>query len=156
MVIFYRGGWCPFCNFQIRELSQAYPDFQNQGVGLVLISVDEVQGAALIQKRYEIPFPVLSDPDLVAHEAFKVTLQIDSPTFKRYKNEYGIDLEAWSQQQHHKIGIPAIFLIDKTSTIQWAHLALDYTVRPSPEQLLKVIANWKPGMDNKEKSKKEP
>ena len=145
IVIFYRGGWCPFCNFQIRELSQAYPAFQKQGVELVLISVDEVQGATLVKKSYEIPFPVLSDPDLIAHETFKVTLQIDNATFKRYKNEYQIDLEAWSKQQHHKIGIPSIFLIDKTRTIQWAHLALDYTIRPNPAQLLKVIANWKPG-----------
>jgi hypothetical protein len=24
LVVFYRGGWCPFCNFQIRELSQSH------------------------------------------------------------------------------------------------------------------------------------
>lgn len=142
LVIFYRGGWCPFCNFQVRQLSQAFPDFQKQGVEPVLISADEVEGAVLVRMAYEVPFPLLSDPDLAAHEAFQVTLAINDVTFNLYKYKYGLDLEAWSRRLHHKIAIPSVFLIDKTGTVQWAHLALDYTTRPNPEQLLKMIAIW--------------
>src|SRR5690242_8673828 len=39
LLIFYRGGWCPFCNLQIHEYSVAKPEFDARGVGIVAISV---------------------------------------------------------------------------------------------------------------------
>ncbi|MDY6994140.1 MAG: peroxiredoxin-like family protein [Pseudomonadota bacterium] len=139
LIVFYRGGWCPYCNFQVREMVQAYPQFKQAGVVPVLISVDEVHGAVLLEKTYNIPFPVLSDPDLIAHKIFQVVLTVDEATVKRYRNEFDIDLEAWSERQHHQIGIPGFFLIDKASIVQWRHVNRDYKVRPSTEQLLTVI-----------------
>lgn len=143
LIVFYRGGWCPYCNFQVREMVQAYPQFKQAGVVPVLLSVDEVHGAVLLEKTYNIPFPVLSDPDLIAHKIFQVVLTVDAATVKRYRNEFDIDLEAWSERQHHQIGIPGFFLIDKAGIVQWHHVNRDYKVRPSAEQLLSVIQRWR-------------
>lgn len=137
LVIFYRGGWCPFCNVQIRQLTEAYSQFESRGVLPVLISADEVDGASLAQRTYDIPFPVLSDPDLSAHEAFGVTMQVDDATVERYK-EYNIDLEAWSGRDHHKIAVASAFFVGGDGVVRWAHSSLDYKTRPSPQQLLDV------------------
>ncbi|MGA8206216.1 MAG: peroxiredoxin-like family protein [Woeseiaceae bacterium] len=137
LVIFYRGGWCPYCNLQIRQLTLAYPKFEERGILPVLISVDEADASSLVRNTYEIPFPVLSDPDLHALEAFRVTMEVDEATRERYK-EYGIDLSAWSGRDHHKIAVPSAFFVDKNGTVLWAHSAMDYRVRPSPQQLLEV------------------
>lgn len=141
LVVFYRGGWCPYCNLQIRELTLAFPEFQKRKVTPVLISVDEVDGAALAQKTYEIPFPVLSDPDLQAHTAFDVILEIDDALYEKYKT-YGIVLDAWSKRDHHKIAVSSAFLVDAAGVVQWAHVSKDYSTRPSAEQLLSVIDAW--------------
>ncbi|MGI1678388.1 MAG: AhpC/TSA family protein [Cellvibrionaceae bacterium] len=138
LVVFYRGGWCPYCNVQIRQLTEAYPEFKKRNVTPVLISVDETDGASLAQNTYEIPFTVLSDPDLLAHKAFKVTMKIDNKSVAQYK-EYGIDLEAWSKRDHHTIAVSSAFLVNKEGKILWAHASKDYKTRPSPVQLLKVI-----------------
>ena len=135
LVIFYRGGWCPYCNVQIRQLTLAYPEFEARGILPVLISADRPDAASLAQNHYEIPFPVLSDPDLQAHEAFGVTLEVDDVTVERYK-EYGIDLEAWSGRDHHTIAVSSAFLVDVDGVVRWAHTSLDYKTRPSPEQLV--------------------
>lgn len=137
LVIFYRGGWCPYCNLQIRQLTQAYSEFEERGILPVLISVDETDAASLAQRSYEIPFPVLSDPDLHALEAFRVTMEVDEATLERYQ-EYGIDLEAWSRREHHKIAVPSAFFVDENGVVRWAHSSRDYRVRPSPQQLLDV------------------
>jgi len=137
LVVFYRGGWCPYCNVQIRQLTSAYSKFEERGILPVLISVDKVDASSLVQNTYEIPFPVLSDPDLHAHEAFRVTMEVDEATFNRYK-EHGIDLEAWSGREDHKIAVPSAFFVDAKGVILWAHSAMDYRVRPSPQQLLDV------------------
>ena len=142
LVVFYRGGWCPYCNFQVRELAQHYPEFETRGVTPVLISADKPEASAMVKSGYDIPFPVLSDPDLNAHEAFDVVLEVDPGTYELYKN-YGINLEEWSGKKHHKIALTSAFLIDKSGTVQWAHVSKDYKTRPSPEQFLKVIDNLK-------------
>lgn len=110
LVVFYRGGWCPYCNVQIRQLTLAYPEFEKRGILPVLISVDETDGTSLAQRTYEIPFPVLSDPDL----------------------------EAWSHRDHHKIAVSSAFFVDPAGTVKWAHSSRDYRTRPSPDQLLEV------------------
>jgi peroxiredoxin len=92
LVVFYRGGWCPFCNFQIRELSQSHDKFKALGVSLVAISVDRPDAAAVTRNAYEVPFPVFSDPDLKAHEAFNVVLQLDAAGVARLA-KYGHDIE---------------------------------------------------------------
>lgn len=138
LVIFYRGGWCPYCNIQIRQLTEAYSEFQQRGVTPVLISVDETDGAALAQKTYDIPFPVLSDSDLSAHKAFNVTMEIDAETVEQYK-QYGIDLNVWSKRDHHTIAYSSAFLIDTKGKVLWSQATLDYKTRPSPAQLLGVI-----------------
>lgn len=134
LVVFYRGGWCPYCNFQIRELSQSYDRFKALGVSLVAISVDRPDASAVTQNAYDVPFPVLSDPDLRAHEAFNVVLQLDAAGVGSLA-EYGYDIEQWSGRDHHRMAVPGVFLV-RDGKVAWAHVARDYKTRPSTEQLL--------------------
>jgi peroxiredoxin len=64
-------------------------------------------------------FPVLSDPDLAAHRAYRVLQEVDDATLTKYK-EWGIDLEKSSGRSHHTIAVPSMFLIGKTGVIRWA------------------------------------
>jgi peroxiredoxin len=138
MLVFYRGGWCPFCNFQIRELTESYGEFERRGVLPVAISVDRTEESARTNAAYEIPFPVLSDPDLVAHEAFNVTYQVPAEEVERLRN-MGMDLEEHSGRTHHSVAIPAVFLIGADGVVRWAHANEEYRVRPTLEQLVSAI-----------------
>jgi peroxiredoxin len=137
-LIFYRGGWCPFCNFQIRELTHAYGELRKRGVMPVAVSVDRTDEATRTSATYEIPFRVLSDPDLQAHEAFKVVHHADDAEVARLKG-FGMDIEQYSGRDHHAIAIPSMFVIDKSGMVRWAHAARDYKTRPSPEQLFAAL-----------------
>ena len=46
LVVFYRGGWGPFCNMQVRELATNYDKLKAAGVQPILISVDEPDKSA--------------------------------------------------------------------------------------------------------------
>lgn len=138
MLVFYRGGWCPYCNFQLRQLSEDYAEFQRRGVSLVLISVDRVEEGARTRASWQIPFPVLSDPDLVAHRAFRVLEVVDAETQERYRS-FGIDLEGASGRDHHTIAVPSVFVIDAEGQVLFAHADRDYRTRPSNAQLLEAL-----------------
>src|SRR5262249_7660589 len=72
LVMFYRGGWCPFCNLQLHEYSEAKGEFERRGVQIVAISVDQPSAEAKTQMRHGVPFLMLSDSRLDAHRAFHV------------------------------------------------------------------------------------
>lgn len=135
VVFFYRGGWCPYCNFQVREFQQNAQLFEDAGIGITAISVDQPDGSLAAKRAYEITYPILSDPDLKAHRAFNVAMEIDAATRTLYKG-YGIDLEQWSGRDHHTIAVPSVFVIDETRTVRWAHADLDYKTRPSALHVL--------------------
>lgn len=144
LVVFYRGGWCPYCNAQVRELSVRYEDFVKAGVQPVLISVDSADNTALINAQYDIPFPVLSDPELVAHRLFNVVLELDDATLAAYE-DYGLDLSKWSGRDHHAIAVASAFLVDRGGRVVFSHAPEDYRQRPSADQLLTIIAGRFPG-----------
>lgn len=141
LIVFYRGGWCPFCNAQIRELSVNYHKFEKASVQPVLISTDLADRASMVEAKYDIPFPVLSDPDLKAHTMFNVILTLDEKTVEKYKKRYGIDLQQWSGREHRSFAVSSAFLVGKDGKILFSHAPKDYRKRPSVDQLLKIIAD---------------
>jgi thiol-disulfide isomerase/thioredoxin len=40
VISFYRGGWCPFCNLELRGLQRVLPTIVQVGASLVAISPD--------------------------------------------------------------------------------------------------------------------
>jgi len=139
MIIFYRGGWCPFWNTQVRELSLAYSEFKKRGVEIALISVDKPDASTLLKKAYEIPFPVLSDQDLVAHNAFNVVKTISEERARKAKETFGLDFKEWSDRDHLTIAVASSFLVDTEGNVQWSTVLEKYSSRLSPEQLLSAI-----------------
>jgi peroxiredoxin len=138
LVVFYRGGWCPFCNYEIRSLSKAAPEFVSRGVTPVAVSVDLPEKAATTRATYTIPFPVLSDPELAMHRVFRVEKKVSDTEVLAMKG-FDIDLEAASGQKHHVIAIPSLFLLDQEGKVRWAHADPDYKVRPTIPQILAAI-----------------
>jgi len=136
-VIFYRGGWCPFCNLQMHNLSLAKADFDKIGVKLVAISVDLPTEEAKMQAKHGVPFPMLSDPKLKAHQVFHVVHVAPEPEQKALAG-FGIDLTAYSGESHKSFAVPSIFLVDKQGVIRFVHVDEDYKTRPTIKQMLAV------------------
>jgi len=108
------------------------------GIQTVMVSVDELEGSVETKKTYEVPFPLLSDADATVHEQYRVVNALDDAGVERLKG-FGIDVERWSKRKHHKIAIPAIFLIGQDRKVRFAHAAKDYKTRPDTEQLLAAL-----------------
>ncbi|MET0794580.1 MAG: peroxiredoxin family protein [Polyangiaceae bacterium] len=142
LLAFYRGGWCPYCNTEIHSLTQAYPEYRKRGVTPVALSVEKPEEGAKLKATYVIPFPVLSDSDAKSLTAFHLIKKVGDDELMKMKS-FGIDLEALSGRTHHEIAVPALFLIDRTGTVRFAHSDPDFKVRPSTAQLLAVIDGLK-------------
>lgn len=141
VLVFFRGGWCPICSRHTAELIKAYPEMKNLGAEMVGISPDSVESSKANVDKNTIGFPVLSDADVSAAKAFGLAFKVDDATVTKYKG-FGIDLEKASGQPHHALPIPAVYIVDKTGKITFAHSNPDYRqrldVKTIVEELKKV------------------
>ena len=114
------------------------PALKALGIQPVGLSVDAPENARLTKEALNVPFPLLSDPDLLAHKAFRVLNKLDDETVAKY-DAWNLDVERWSGRQHHVVAIPGIFLVDENRMVRFAHADRDYKTRPDIGQIIETI-----------------
>jgi len=138
VLIFYRGGWCPFCNRHLQSLAGIEDDLNKAGAQLLAISMDQPSKLKETPDRDKLRYRLLSDSDAVAAQAFGIAFKVDDALVKKYKESYKIDLEAASGNDHHILPHPAVFVADTSGKIRFAHANPDYKVRLEPKRILEA------------------
>jgi peroxiredoxin len=136
VLVFYRGGWCPFCNMQLSELRKLAPDLRAQGVQLIAISPDRPAKMRETLDTHALDYTLLSDHTAEAIKAFGIAFEVDAQTLEKYAS-YGIDLEEASGAQHHALPVPSVFVIDAQGIVQFGYSNPDYRTRV-PERLIRA------------------
>lgn len=72
VLYFYPRDNTPGCTRQACAFAQSYPQFQNRDVVIIGISKDSVASHLKFAQKYELPFLLLSDPELQAIQAYDV------------------------------------------------------------------------------------
>lgn len=138
VLIFYRGGWCVYCNTQLGQLKQIETPLQKLGYQIVALSPDGVDKIRESLKKHDLTYMLVSDSDAAAAKAFGLAYQVDDATYAKMKKDYGIDLEAHSGKGHHILPVPAAYVLDKQGKILYSYYNPDYKVRVDPQALLKA------------------
>ncbi|MGE3975164.1 MAG: peroxiredoxin-like family protein [Bdellovibrionales bacterium] len=137
LLIFYRGGWCPYCNLQLGALQKIEKDIQKLGVQIIAISPDRPEELSKSTGKHKLNYTLVSDSDMVAAKAFGIAFRVDDETVEKYKG-YKIDLEASSGQTHHGLPVPSLFAISREGLITFTYVNPNYKVRPSSEVVLAI------------------
>jgi peroxiredoxin len=135
VLIFYRGGWCPYCNLQLGQLQTVEPELLKLGYQILAISPDRPAKLVESVEKDKLSYTLLSDSSMTAAKAFGIAFRVDEATLKKYKG-HGIDLEAASGEKHHLLPVPAVFIVGTDGRIKFVHADPDYKVRLEPEALL--------------------
>ena len=136
VLIFYRGGWCPYCNAHLAALGQLEPKLKELGYKIFAISPDRPEELAKSVKKQKLGYTLLSDSDMTAARRFGLAFRVDDATVDLYKTKYDIDLEAASGRNHHELPAPAAYIVDASGKIRYQYVNQDYKVRVGPEKLL--------------------
>lgn len=136
VLIFYRGGWCPFCTRHLAALGEAQPALTAAGFQLIAISPDRPEKLRARPTHEHLPFTLYSDSKMQATQAFGIAFKVEDAAVARWKESHGIDLESDSGETHHLLPHPAVFIVDAGGTIRYAHVNPDYKVRMSPEEII--------------------
>lgn len=127
MIIFYRGGWCPYCNAQLQDLHTVVPQISAMGYQVLFLSTDQPK-LLYSSLKERVDYHILSDSTMDAAHAFGVAYHVDVATLEKLKS-HGIDLEATQGSTRHELPVPAVFIVDRGGVVRFRHYDPDYTVR---------------------------
>lgn len=142
VILFYRGGWCPYCTKHLTAMMDIEEKLRGEGYSIFAISTDQPSKLAATPDREKLKYTLLSDSKMDAADAFGITFTVSDETLEKYKG-YNIDLEAASGEKHHKLPHPAVYIVDREGVIRFAHVNKDYKVRLKPEEVLAAAMDAK-------------
>jgi peroxiredoxin len=138
VLTFYRGVWCPYCNFDLEALEGVRAEIEARGASLVAISPQTPANSRKAQAKHSLRFPVLSDNGGEVGAQFGVRW-----TFPDYLREVhrklGVDLTQFNGDESWTLPMPARYVIAPDRTIAYAEVNPDYTRRPEPSEVFPVL-----------------
>lgn len=134
-LIFYRGGWCPFCNLHLSKLKNIEDDLLQLGYQILAVSMDRPAKLRESLEKYEMTYTLLSDSAAVAAKAFGIAFRVKDEYINKLKS-FDMDLEKASGQQHHILPVPAAYIIGTDGIIRFAYTNPNYKVRINPQVLM--------------------
>lgn len=103
LVIFYLGHGCLHCAEQLQAFGPKVPEFRAEGIDVIAISTDDLEGLNLSVKNYggEIPMELVADPKL--------------KVFKKFR----------AYDDFEKQALHGTFLIDAAGKIRWQDISYE-------------------------------
>lgn len=138
VLIFYRGGWCPYCNLQMSSLRLVENEFYEIGYNIFGISPDRPSKLAESREKHDFRYQLLSDSKMLVTQAFGLAYQLDNSTVTLMKEKFNSDIEADSGEKHHLLPVPAVYLADAQGVFGFQHVNADFTIRMDSQELLRI------------------
>ncbi len=136
VILFYRGGWCPYCNRQFAELQTVEQDIVDLGYQILAISPETPENLQKQALKAEMKVTQLSDTDLNAIREFGLGFKVDKVTQMRYAAN-NINL-AKDSSGNAVLPAPGVFIVNKKGLVEFSYVNPDFKVRPSAELILNV------------------
>lgn len=138
IVVFFRGGWCNYCNLQLRDWQRHHEALGRLGATLLAISPQAPEKTTATAQGNSLAFPILSDTDLAAANAFGIAFTLP-PELVEYFAQIGTDIPVLNGNGLWALPVPATYLIDTRGVIQYADVEPDYRRRPDPADALRAL-----------------
>jgi peroxiredoxin len=135
---FYRGGWCPYCNLELRALQRTLPEFERLGASLVAVSPQTPDASLSTVEKNKLGFAVLSDAGSRAAKAYGIAFDLAEELRPIY-TRFGHALPNLNGDTSWVLPIPATFVIDRDGTIALAFVDVDYRNRLEPAEIVRLL-----------------
>ncbi len=143
VVVFYRGGWCPYCNLHLRDFQRRLQEFRELGAAVVAISPQLPDNSLSTREKDELTFPVLSDVGNKVARQFGIVFELSDALVELYR-KFGHALEDFNGADgSRELPVPATFLLDGEGAIRLAHVDVDYTRRIDPDDVIETLKAFK-------------
>lgn len=138
VISFYRGGWCPYCNLELKALEDKRNDFLELGASLVAVSPERPDSSISTSEKNNLEFEVLSDINSELSKKIGISFELPE-NLKPIYSQFGIDIPAHNGENDYTLPVAATFILSKDREIHLAFLDLDYKVRLDPDKVVSKL-----------------
>jgi peroxiredoxin len=135
---FYRGGWCPYCNFELRAYQALQAEMRDAGVTLIAVSPQTPDASAATVNANQLGFDVVSDAGSHVSRAYGIAFDLAEelrPLYARLGHALPEQNGAgWV------LPVPATFVIAPSGEIVLAFIDTDYRRRLDPRDAIAAAA----------------
>jgi peroxiredoxin len=140
VLFFIRGRWCPFCVGQMEAMNLILPEIEEAGATFAAISPQTVKQSFFMRDQHKLRFPLLSDAGNKVARQFGLTYRVPDEQRAVYQRAF-VNLPFVNGDDSWELPIPAVYVIDRDGSVLYASANEDYTERPEPEDIVRVLAN---------------
>ncbi|MDO1501627.1 peroxiredoxin-like family protein [Winogradskyella maritima] len=138
VISFYRGGWCPYCNIELKALQAALPEFKSKGANLVAISPETPDNSLSTAEKNELSFEVLTDEDNLLAKQIGLVFQLPKEIQSIYDN-FGIDVAKHNENDKFELPVAATFVVNKDGIVTYRYVNEDYTKRAEISEIIEAL-----------------
>ena len=126
VLVFLRGGWCPFCTSQVESLTEHYRQISELGAELVFVTPRPLDTTRRVAEVFGVDFTFWIDEDLAV--ARELGIYHPNAVPERFRDKYGPDAFR-----------PASVIVDTDGIIRYSRVAPDVSTRPDPAELVRAL-----------------
>lgn len=132
VLIFYRGGWCPYCSAHLMEMGEIEKQILDLGYQVIAISPDKVEKLKDIEMMDDINYHLYSDASGALMKATGIAFKAPE--------RYGERLLDWSGGENNGLlPVPSVFIVNQSGEIEFEYINPNYKKRMSGDLLLAVL-----------------
>ena len=138
ILTFYRGGWCPYCNIQLRAYQSVLPQISASGARLVAISPQLPDNSLDTANKNALTFDVLSDTRNEVARSYGLVYSLPEELRAALRSNNKA-LPSINGDQSWELPVPATYVIARDQHVALAYIEVDYRKRLEPEALLTCL-----------------
>lgn len=135
VIVFYRGGWCPYCSNQLAGLREIEEKVLKLGYQLVAISPDSPERLQAQKVENDYKITLLSDANFDVTSQFGIGFFLPEKTADKYRDKLGVEFVALDGTSKVALPVPAVYVVDKEGMVHFNYVNPNFRVRLSPELL---------------------
>ncbi|MEO9180820.1 MAG: peroxiredoxin-like family protein [Acidimicrobiales bacterium] len=141
VIVFYRGGWCPYCNLALRTYQkELLPRLTDFSARLVAISPQTPDQSLSTTEKAELTFTVLSDPaSRLARRIGIAFQQADDVLDAQLK--LGLDLAQVNAEGSTELPRPTVLIVDPDRVVRFIDVQPDYTARTEVADIIAALGS---------------
>ena len=145
VIVFYRGGWCPYCNLALRTYQrELLPELDAFRARLVAISPQTPDQSLSTAEKAELAFTVLSDPGSRVARSIGIAFQQAGEVLAAQR-QLGLDLAQVNAEGSTQLPRPTVLIIDQNRTVRFVDVQPDYTARTKVADILAALTDIRNG-----------
>jgi len=138
VITFYRGGWCPYCNLELKAYQEQLANINAENATLVAITPELPDASLSTSEKNELGFEVLSDIDAKYAKSLGLVFSLPEELRPIYLS-FGIEVEKHNGEGQFDLPLAATFIITKDGTVASSFVDADYTARQEPAEIVTAL-----------------